>query len=57
MLQEDKIIALYSIVDDLLKGIHHKEPMNRRVFDSEVITTALVSALYLAVTWIMQEVL
>lgn len=46
MLQEDKIIALYSIVDDLLKGIDHSEPMSRKVFDSEVITTALVAALY-----------
>lgn len=46
MLQEDKIIALYSIVDDLLKGIGHQEPSNRKVFDSEVLTTALVSALY-----------
>lgn len=46
MLQESKIIALYSIVDDLLKGIHHQEPLNRKVFDSEVITTALVAALY-----------
>jgi len=46
MLKEDKIIALYSIVDDLLKGIHHVEPQNRKIFDNEVITTALVSALY-----------
>ena len=46
MLKEDKIIALYAIVDDLLKGIHHQESLNRKVFDSEVITTALVSALY-----------
>ena len=46
MLSESKIIALYSIVDDLLKGIEHKEPLNRKVFDSEVITTALVAGLY-----------
>jgi hypothetical protein len=46
MLLESKIIALYSIVDDLLKGVHHQEPLNRKVSDSEVITTALVSALY-----------
>jgi hypothetical protein len=46
MLQESKIIALYSIVDDLLKGIDHQEPGKRKVFDSEVITTALVAALY-----------
>ena len=46
MLSESKIIALYAIVDDLLKGIQHQEPLNRKVFDSEVITTALVAALY-----------
>lgn len=46
MLSESKIIALYSIVDDLLKGIHHQEPLNRKVFDSEVMTTGLVAALY-----------
>jgi hypothetical protein len=46
MLQESKIIALYCIVDDLLKGINHQEPSSRRVGDREVITTALVSALY-----------
>ena len=46
MLCEDKIIALYCIVDDLLKGIGHKEDSRRKVSDSEVMTTALVSALY-----------
>lgn len=46
MLSDDKIIALYCIVDDILKGIGHLEDSRRRVSDSEVITTALVSALY-----------
>ncbi len=46
MLKEDKIIAIYCIVDDLLKGIAHYEHPERKVSDSEVITTALVSALY-----------
>lgn len=46
MLSEDKIIALYCIVDDILKGIGHFEDQRRRVSDSEVITTALVSGLY-----------
>jgi hypothetical protein len=35
MLQESKIIALYCIVDDLLKGINHREPSSRRVGDRE----------------------
>jgi hypothetical protein len=46
MLSESKIIALYCIVDDVLKGLHHQEDQRRRVSDSEVICTAFVSALY-----------
>lgn len=46
MLTGDKIIGIYCIVDDLLKMIGHKEDIRRKVSDSEVITTALVSALY-----------
>lgn len=46
MLSEDKIIAMYCIVDDLLKGIGHKEDSRRKVSDSEVITTSIVAALY-----------
>jgi hypothetical protein len=46
MLTEDKIIGIYCIVDDILKGIGHLEDRRRRVSDSEVITTALISALY-----------
>jgi hypothetical protein len=46
MLTEDKIIGIYCIVDDILKGIGHYEDSRRRVSDSEVITTAIVSALY-----------
>jgi Transposase DDE domain len=46
MLCTDKIIAIYCFVDDLLKGIGHKEDSRRKVIDSEIITTAIVSALY-----------
>lgn len=46
MLTENKIIGIYCIVDDILKGIGHLEDSRRRVRDSEVITTAIVSALY-----------
>lgn len=46
MLTEDKIISIFCIVDDILTGIGHKEDSRRRVSDSEVTTTALVSALY-----------
>lgn len=46
MLKEDKIIAIYCFVDDLLKAIGHQEHANRKTSDSELITTAIVSALY-----------
>ena len=46
MLSEDKIIALYCIVDDVLKAMHHQEDKKVRVSDSEVITTAFVAVLY-----------
>lgn len=46
MLSETKIISIFCFVDDLLKGIGHREDKRRRVSDSEVITTAIVAALY-----------
>jgi hypothetical protein len=46
MLTEDKIIRIYCIVDDILKSIGHAEDSRRKVSDSEIITTALTSALY-----------
>lgn len=51
MLSDTKIIALYSIVDDLLKGLHHYEDPQVRVSDAEVITTAFVSVLYFGGHW------
>lgn len=42
----DKVIAIYCLVDDLLKGIGHIDDKRREVADSEIITTALVSAMY-----------
>jgi hypothetical protein len=46
MLSEDKIIALYCIVDDMLKGLHHRDDQRVQVSDSEVITTSFVAVLY-----------
>lgn len=46
MLSEDKITAIFCFVDDLLKGIGHQEDLRRKTSDSELITTAMVSALY-----------
>lgn len=46
MLSKDKIIGIFCLVDDLLKGIGHQEDSRIKISDSEVITTAIVSALY-----------
>ena len=46
MLSENKVIALYCMVDDMLKAIRHYENARVRVSDSEVITTDFVSGLY-----------
>lgn len=42
----EKSIAIYTIIDDLLKKIGHNEPKNRKTSDAEIITTCLISALY-----------
>lgn len=46
MLSDTKVIALYCIVDDMLKGLRHRENPQVRVGDGEVITTSFVSVLY-----------
>ncbi|XZF12423.1 IS982 family transposase [Chitinophagaceae bacterium MMS25-I14] len=51
MLNDTKIISIYCIVDDLLKGLRHYEPPRRKVSDAELITTVLVSALYFGGHW------
>lgn len=42
----NKSIAIYTIIDDLLKELGHIEPEHRSVSDAELITTSLISALY-----------
>ena len=44
MLCKDKIISIYCIIDDILKGINHQEDKRRRISDSEIILTAIVSS-------------
>src|SRR5512135_1416742 len=43
---DDHIITLYCLCDDLLKAFHHREDAQCQMSDAEVITTALVAALY-----------
>jgi hypothetical protein len=42
----DKVIAIYCFCDDLLKALDHPTKAGCRTTDAEIITTALVSALF-----------
>ena len=44
MLSKDKIISIFCLIDDILQGINHKEDIRRRISDSEIILTAIVSS-------------
>lgn len=44
MLCQDKIIGIFCLIDDIMQGIGHKEDIRRRVSDSEILVTALVSS-------------
>lgn len=43
---EDEIIAIYCFIDDVLKSMNHPEDKRRKVSDSEILTTAIVSGKY-----------
>lgn len=42
---QDKVIGIYCIVDDILKEMNHKEHDSRKFSDSQVLSTAIVSAM------------
>jgi hypothetical protein len=42
----NQIITVYAIIDDLLKAIGHEEDCRRGMSDAEIITTALVAAIF-----------
>lgn len=44
MLCQDKIIGIFCLIDDLIKGIVHQEDIRRRVSDSDVLVTTIVSS-------------
>lgn len=46
MLNPNKITAIFCLIDDLFKGINHIEDKRRKVNDSEIALTAIVSAIY-----------
>jgi hypothetical protein len=43
---DDQIIALFCLVDDMLKGMRHREDPQCQMSDAEVMTTAIVATLY-----------
>lgn len=43
----NETIAIYAIIDDLLKAIGHRDDCRRKMSDAEIITTAMVAALFL----------
>lgn len=42
----DRTLAIYCLIDDLLKAMHHREDQRCAVSDAEVITTALCAMLW-----------
>lgn len=46
MLNPDKIISIFCLIDDLFVGTDHQYDKRRNVSDSEIAVTAIVSALY-----------
>lgn len=43
---DDSVLAIYCLCDDLLRALHHPEDPQRLMSDAEVMTTAIVAALY-----------
>ena len=43
---DEQIVAIYTLVNDLLLGLGHQEVKQCRMNDSEVITRAIVAALF-----------
>lgn len=43
---DTQIVVIYCICDDILKGLQHSEDKQRRMSDAEVMTTAIVAALF-----------
>jgi hypothetical protein len=44
---DSQIVAVYCLCDDMLKTLHHKEDPQSQINDAEVMTPAIVAALYL----------
>jgi hypothetical protein len=42
----NEIVTIYSVIDDLLKEIGHDEDIRCEMSDVEIITTAIIGAMY-----------
>ncbi|AFZ24521.1 hypothetical protein Cylst_2291 [Cylindrospermum stagnale PCC 7417] len=42
----NEIVTVYCLVDDLLKTIGHREDTRREMSDAEIITTAIIAAMF-----------
>ncbi|BAZ07720.1 transposase [Calothrix sp. NIES-3974] len=42
----NEIITVYAITDDLLKAIGHHDDCRRNMSDAEIMTTALIAAMF-----------
>jgi hypothetical protein len=43
---DDSVLTIYGLCDDLSKALRHQEDPQRQMRDAEVMTTAIVAALY-----------
>ncbi len=43
---DTQIVAVFCLADDMLKALHHPEDPQSRIRDAEVMTTAIVAALF-----------
>jgi Transposase DDE domain len=43
---DERIIAIYCLCDDLLKALHHRDDVQAQMIDAEVMTTAIVAAVF-----------
>jgi hypothetical protein len=43
---DTQIVAVFCLCDDMLKALHHFEDPQSQISDAEVMTTAIIAALY-----------
>lgn len=43
---DNEIVTIYCLCDDILKAMNHKEDVQQKMSDSEVMTTAIVAVIY-----------